>query len=135
MLKKTIKYTDYNGVEREETFYFNLNKAELLQMELGTTGGLGESIKRLTETQDVPELMRLFKKFILQSYGIKSEDGRRFVKSEELSAEFEQTPAFEALYMELVTDDKAGADFMNGIVPKDVMLKAQELDAQGMLPA
>lgn len=118
MLTKTIKYVDFNGTEREETFNFNLSKAEVLELELGTNGGMTELIKSLLDKNNGAELMKLFKKLILTSYGIKSIDGKRFQKSEEISTEFEQTGAYEALFMELVTDQNAAAAFMKGLMPE-----------------
>ena len=120
MLKKTIKYTDYNGVERTEDFYFNLNKAEIMEMQLTTVGGLDTYLKKIISTQDVPTLMRIFKDLVLKSYGVKSDDGRRFIKNEKLREEFEQTEAYSILYMELSTDADAAAAFVNGIIPADV---------------
>ena len=105
MLIKTIKYTDYNGVEREEKFLFNLTKAELMEMELGKTGGLAESIQKIIEIQDTPSLVKIFKDIILKSYGEKSPDGKRFIKIDEngrpLSIQFSQTEAYSELFMEL----------------------------------
>lgn len=120
MYGKKIKFTDYNGVEREETFYFNLNKAELTELQLGTTGGFTALIRRMIETHDQPSLIKIVKQVIRMSYGVKSDDGKRFIKSEQLSDEFEQTEAYVNLYMELATDDKASAEFINGIMPNDV---------------
>lgn len=120
MLKKTIKYTDYNGVERTEDFYFNLNKAEIMEMQLTTVGGLDAYLKKIISTQDVPTLMRIFKDLVLKSYGVKSDDGRRFIKNDQLREEFEQTEAYSILYMELSTDAEAAAAFVNGIIPADV---------------
>lgn len=120
MLKKTIKYTDYNGVERTEDFYFNLNKAEIMEMQLTTVGGLDTYLKKIISTQDVPTLMRIFKDLVLKSYGVKSDDGRRFIKNDQLREEFEQTEAYSILYMELSTDADAAAAFVNGIIPADV---------------
>ncbi len=120
MLKKTIKYTDYNGVERTEDFYFNLNKAEIMEMQLTTVGGLDAYLKKIISAQDMPTLMRIFKDLVLKSYGVKSDDGRRFIKNEKLREEFEQTEAYSILYMELSTDADAAAAFVNGIIPADV---------------
>ena len=120
MLKKTIKYTDYNGVERTEDFYFNLNKAEIMEMQLTTVGGLDAYLKKIISAQDMPTLMRIFKDLVLKSYGVKSDDGRRFIKNEKLREEFEQTEAYSILYMELSTDAEAAAAFVNGIIPADV---------------
>ena len=120
MLKKTIKYTDYNGVERTEDFYFNLNKAEIMEMQLTTVGGLDAYLKKIISAQDMPTLMRIFKDLVLKSYGVKSDDGRRFIKNEKLREEFEQTEAYSILYMELSTNADAAAAFVNGIIPADV---------------
>lgn len=120
MLKKTINYTDYNGTERTEDFYFNLSKAEVMEMELSTTGGLAEMIKRVVATQDQPAIIKIFKDLILKAYGVKSPDGKRFIKSQALCEEFSQTEAYSILFMELATDDKKAAEFVNGIVPADI---------------
>lgn len=120
MLKKTIKFTDYNGVNREEDFYFNLTKAELMEMEMSTSGGLAEMIQKIVATQDAPAIIKIFKDLVLKAYGEKSSDGRRFIKSDEIRASFEQTEAYSILFMELATDADAAAKFINGIVPADV---------------
>lgn len=126
MLKKTITYLDYNGNELTEDFYFNLNKAEIMEMELGTEGGLGESIKKIINAKDTPALIELFKKLILKAYGEKSADGKRFVKSDEISTAFSQTEAYSDLFMELATDDKAASAFVNSIIPADLAKEAQK---------
>lgn len=118
MLKKTITYTDYNGMERTEDFYFNLSKAEVAEMELAKKGGLSEYYKRILAAKDTPAIAAVFKELVLKAYGVKSEDGRRFIKSPEITADFEQTEAYSDLYMELATDDKKATEFFNAIVPK-----------------
>lgn len=124
MIAKTIKYTDYNGVEREEKFLFNLSKAELMEMEMGTTGGLGEMIQKIIETKDTPSIIKIFKELILKAYGEKSADGKRFIKVNDqgvpLSIAFSQTEAYSQLFMELATNDKEAARFVNGIIPSDI---------------
>lgn len=120
MLKKTIKYVDCNEIEREEDFYFNLTEAELMEMEYGTTGGFSEMIKKIIAAQDTPTIMKIFKELLLKAYGEKSPDGKRFVKSEELSTAFSQTEAYSKLFMELAADNVKAADFVNGIIPKSV---------------
>lgn len=124
MLKKTITYNDYNGTERTEDFYFNLSQAEVMEMEMSTTGGLAEMIKNVVAKQDAPSIIKIFKDLILKAYGEKSADGKRFVKSEELATAFSQTEAYSILFTELATDDKAAAAFVNGIVPKEISKKA-----------
>lgn len=117
MLKKTFTYIDYNGVERTEDHYFNLSKAELMEMELSTTGGLAEMINKIVAAQDAPAIVKVFKDLVLKAYGQKSPDGRRFIKSKELADEFSQTEAYSQLFMELATDADAASKFVNGIVP------------------
>lgn len=124
MLKKTIAYTDYNGVERTEDFYFNLTKAELMEMEMGTAGGFAEMVERIIAAQDTPTIIEVFKSMILKAYGVKSPDGKRFVKSEEVVNAFAQTEAYSELFMELATDSKAAAEFVNGIMPKEAAAQA-----------
>ena len=128
MLKKNIKYVDFNGVDRNEDFYFNLSKAELMELEMGTAGGFSEMVKRIIAAQDQPTLMKIFKEFILKAYGEKTADGKRFMKRDEngrpLSEKFEQTEAYSVLYMELITDAQAASEFINGIVPADIAKQA-----------
>lgn len=130
MLKKLIAYTDYNGKERKENFYFSLNKAELMEMELGTVGGMQNLIQLIIDKQDIPEIIKAFKMIILKSYGEKSADGIRFIKSEELSNAFSQTEAYSNLFMELISDAEAAAAFINGIVPADLARKPEDLAVQ-----
>ena len=139
MLKKTIAYTDYNGVERKEDFYFNLSKAEIMEMEMSTSGGLTEMIGKIVAAQDTPAIIKLFKDLVLRAYGEKSLDGKRFVKIDEngipLSRAFSQTEAYSVLFMELATDEEAASEFVNGIVPADVSKAAkEEAKKQNLLP-
>lgn len=117
MLKKTIPYTDYNDVKREEDFYFNLTETELAEMQLEVTGGLDSMLQAIVKAQDIPTIVKLFKQLILKAYGQKSPDGRRFIKSEELSTEFSQTGAYNVLYMELSQDAEKASEFITGIIP------------------
>lgn len=117
MLIKKITYPDYNKVTRTEEFYFNLTQAEVIEMEYTTSGGLSGMIDRLLAAIDLPELVKIFKELILKSYGVKSPDGKRFIKSPELSAEFSQTEAYSKLFMELATNANAASEFINGILP------------------
>lgn len=130
MLKKTITYTDYDGVERTEDFYFNFSEAELMEWQLVTNGGLTSYVQKIVDAKDQPRLITLFKELLLKAYGIKSDDGRRFIKSDKISEEFSQSPAYSILYMELVTDDKVAADFVNGIIPAKLSEQVAEQNSR-----
>lgn len=117
MVIKKIKYKDFNGVEREEEFMFNLTEAEITEMELMTDGGLSDSIKKIIAAQNTPQIIETFKNLLLKSYGQKSADGRLFIKNKKLTEEFTQTNAYSQFFMELATDDKAAIAFINGIIP------------------
>jgi len=117
MLKKTIKFVDYNGVEREEDFHFNLTRAELTEMELSMDGGMTEYIEKIVSEQDGPKMVQLWKDLMLKSYGEKSLDGKYFVKNDKVRDLFSQTEAYSVLFMELATDADLAADFVNGIIP------------------
>lgn len=127
MLKKEITYTDYNDQQRTESFYFNLSKAELAEMQLTVEGGLQTYIQSIIDAKDGASMVKIFKDIILMSYGEKSLDGKRFVKSDEIRAGFEQTEAYSNLFMELITDDKAAAEFLNGILPSDLQAEVQNV--------
>lgn len=123
MISEKITYTDYNGKERTETFYFNLSKAELTELQNSVDGGFGAYLNRIRDAENIPELVKVFKEIILMSYGEKSEDGKYFLKKKngvQLSELFEQTEAYSVLFMKLANDDKAAAQFVNGIIPADV---------------
>lgn len=117
MLKKTMTYVDFNGNERTEDYYFHLSNAELMEMEMSTTGGLTEMIRRIVAEQDAPAIVKTFKDLILKAYGKKSDDGKRFIKNDALREEFSQTEAYSQLFMELATNAEAAAAFVNGIIP------------------
>lgn len=125
MIKKTVTYTDYNGVDRTENFYFNLSEAEVMEMEMGTEGGMSESIQKIVDAKDAPAIIRVFKDLVLKAYGVKSDDGRRFIKSKELSESFSQTEAYSQIFMELATDADAATKFVNGIVPQKMAQQAK----------
>lgn len=129
MLKKTITYTDYNGTERTEDFYFNFSKAEIIEMELSTAGGLTEMIKKIVATKDSPSLIKIFKDLVLKAYGEKSADGKRFIKSEEIAAAFSQTEAYSQLFMDLATDADAAVKFLTGVIPADASQKEEIVKA------
>lgn len=120
MYAKKIAYTDYNGNQREDVFYFNLNKAEIMEMELGVIGGMTQYINKMIAQEDGPGLAQFYKDMILKAYGEKSLDGKRFIKNQELRENFEQTDAYSELYMELVTDVDKASEFVRGIMPAQV---------------
>lgn len=128
MLKKTMTYTDFDGNERTEDFYFNLTKAELLEMEVSAEGGMQQSIKKIIDSRNGKEIANIFKDIILKSYGEKSLDGKHFMKSKEIADAFKNTQAYSDLYMELATDDEKAAAFINGIIPKDYQMDEKELE-------
>jgi hypothetical protein len=121
VLKKTIKYTDFNGEEAQEDFLFHLSKAELVELEMSHEGGFVESMQKVVEAEDNKTIIAEFKKIILQSYGKKSMDGKRFIKNQTMRDEFESSEAYSTLFMELVTDTDAAIEFMNGIIPGDLV--------------
>lgn len=124
MFKDKVTYTDYNGVEREEEFFFNLNEAELFEMQNSVRGGLTEKVKKIMETKNTPEIIKLFKEIMQMSYGVKSDDGRRFIKNKEVLDEFTQTEAYSKIYMKLATDSDYAAKFINEIIPKEISDRA-----------
>lgn len=119
MIKKTITYTDYNGNQRTESFWFNLTKAEVTRMEMSVQGGMAEMIDRIIDAQDAPSLISTFETMIQKSYGVKTPDGRGFIKRPEDLEAFMATEAYSELFMELVTNATAAAEFVNGIMPND----------------
>lgn len=130
MFKKTIKYTDYLGNDREEEFYFDLSPAELTELELSTDGGLSAMIQKIIKAKDMPSLIATFKKLVLMSYGEISNDGRRFIKNDDVRIGFSQTPAYSILFMELATNENAATEFVNGIIPQKEIneLKQKQLE-------
>jgi len=120
MIKKTLTYTDYNGNERTETFYFNLNKAEITELEVSHKGGLVSYMEQIIAAEDNSQIINIFKEIIKKSHGVKSEDGRRFIKNEETLANFMQTNAYSELFIELVKDADVAAAFITGLVPEKI---------------
>ena len=118
MIAKTMTYKDFNNVERTETFYFNLTPAEAIEMEVMESGGLGVYIDRIIQEQDAKKIIEIFKDLILRSYGVKSNDGKHFLKDEKLRAAFASTNAYSDLFMQLATDADMASAFLNGIVPQ-----------------
>lgn len=133
MFKKTVTYTDYNGVERTEDFYFNLSKAELMEMELSKDGGMIAFIRKIVQEKRTSKLSELFKDLLLKSYGQKSEDGKRFIKNDELREEFTQTEAYSDIYMELATDADAAVNFVKGIMPSDLAKEIGDIKPEDIM--
>lgn len=137
MLKKTITYEDYDGNKRTEDFYFNLSKAEILEMEVGIDGSMREKLIRIVNENNPGRIIETFKEILLKAYGVKSGDGKRFIKSKEVLDEFVQTEAYTTLYMQLATDADFAVEFVNGILPKEIVeemnkpeVKQQVLEAK-----
>lgn len=130
MLKKPITYTDFLGETHTEDFYFNLSAPEIVEMEVDGTGSLSDNLKDIIASGDGARIMRTFKDIIRRSYGVRSEDGRRFIKEPEAFAEFEQTGAYAQLFMELVTDAGAAVEFVTGILPSDLVEKMNKADEE-----
>lgn len=120
MIKWPITYTDYNDKTRTEDFYFNLTKAEIMEMEFSVNGGFGEMMQRIVDAEDIPSIVKVFKDLILRSYGEKSADGKRFIKNDELKDSFAQSEAYSVLFTELATNTESAIKFVNGIVPQDM---------------
>lgn len=125
MYKKTIEYNDYNGVARKEDHFFNLSKAEITEMEMSVDGGFAEKIQKIVQAQNAPAIIEVFKDLILKAYGVKSDDGRRFMKVDPTTGikyadMFAETEAYSILFMELAMDADKAAEFINGIVPSDM---------------
>ena len=133
MYKKTITYEDYNGDKVTEDFYFNLTKAELLEMNFQASGGLENYARSIINTRDTATMMQIYKDLLLKAYGVKTPDGKHFMKTEQIRIEFECSPAYSELYTELLTSDKSAAEFFNGIIPKELEKDPQlkQLFAEG----
>lgn len=129
MLKKTITYKDFNDEEVSEDFFFHLSKAELVELEMSHKGGLSTALERIIAAEDNQSIISEFKNIILAAYGKRSDDGKRFIKNQELRDEFTSTEAYSTLFMELVTDTDAATEFINGIIPQDMVAEAQKLIA------
>lgn len=126
MIKKTVTFTDFDGNKRTEDFYFHLTEQELTEWELSVDGGLSGVLTRIVNSQDTKMLIGIFKDLLIKSYGVKTPDGRGFVKNEEVLNNFTCTQAFSDIYMELATDDKAAAEFVNGVMPSSLAEKAKK---------
>ena len=134
MYKITETYTDYDDNQRTEDFYFNQSEAELTDLQFSVSGGLAGMIDKIIKTNDMPKLVELFRELIQKAYGEKSNDGRRFIKSPELTKEFTETVAYSQIYMRLATDSKAAQEFINKVVPKSMKDKMQQANQQNVVP-
>lgn len=130
MLKKTITYEDYDGNERTEDFYFNLNEAELTELRLSRNGGIEKMLERIVKEQDAPTIIATVKEIMLKAYGKKSDDGRTFMKSADISHEFECTEAFNEIFMEICKSPEDAANFFNGLLPAKLQKAIAEQEAK-----
>lgn len=134
MIKKTVTYEDFNDESQTETFYFHLNKADVIRME-ARLNGIRETLERLVLTRDGKEIMSIVEDIILSSYGERSEDGSRFFKSPEKAAEFKASEAYSELLFELVTDADKASEFINGLLPEKLLKQAKEMEEKEEAPA
>lgn len=126
MLTKTITYTNYNGEKRTKNFYFNLTRTELAKMELTSKAGMEATIKQMVNEDDRAKIIELFEKIVLGAYGEKSSDGEEFLKSKEIVDRFVSHPAYDVLFMELISSDKAMSDFINAVIPNDLAAEVEK---------
>lgn len=133
MIKKTITFTDYNGNEKTKDYYFNLTKAEIAEMYFSESGSFVDYIHRIVESEDGKKIIEVYKELLLKSYGEKSLDGEYFMKSDEMRKKFACSEAYSKLFMELATDDKAAAEFINGVVPKSIVDKAKSTESSNAI--
>ena len=130
MIKKTITYVDYNDQERTEDFYFNLTQAEIVEWHTDTPGGLADYVRKITSEQNHASIVKMFKELVLKSYGEKSPDGRRFMKSEAIAEAFSQTEAYSQIFMELAQSAELAAEFVNGIASRKAAVRPPVLAKQ-----
>lgn len=129
MLKKTVQYEDFNGDMVKEDIYFNLTKAELVEMEINEEGGMAAMLERVAKSKDGKLIMATFKNILLSAYGVKSDDGRKFQKTQEIRDEFASSLAYDAIFFELVTNDESAAEFVNGLAPKNLREDVEKASA------
>ena len=134
MIKKTIAYKDYDGNDVEKDFYFNLTKAELIELEVGEKDGLAETIRDLVDESDLKQIIDMFKRIILMSVGVKSPDGRRFIKNDEIRADFMDSPAYSELFMELAANPESAGAFVRGLLPTDMQANIDKAEEVVELP-
>lgn len=127
MFKHTIKFTDYDDVEREEDYYFNLSKAELMRMEMSQYGGMEALLQKIVKEQDTKRVYNMFEEIVQKAYGVKSDDGKQFIKNEEILNRFVQSEAYSELIMQMLNDPDFANKFIRGCFPKDIQA---EMDKQ-----
>lgn len=130
MYSRKVKYEDYDGNQREDECFFNLNKAELLELQMSWDGGLEKVLEKIVAEHDQKRMIEMFKMIMLKSYGQKSLDGKRFIKNAQITEEFTQTEAYSELFMLFATDADAASEFINGIIPKSLVEETKKLEAE-----
>jgi hypothetical protein len=135
VLKREITYEDFNGEKNTDTFYFNITKFEILDLEASYEGGLEATIGKYVKDQNIKGLLDAFRKVILFAYGERSEDGKRFIKNDKIREEFSQTAAYDELLTELATDPDKADVFIKGIIPKDVASEINKAQSVPLPPA
>lgn len=128
MLKKTITYTDYDGMERTEDFWFNLSKTELTKLDAELPGGVLGVLRKIIDKKDRKALVDFIETLILRSYGEKTLDGKRFVKTPDMAEEFMQTPAYDELFMSILSDTDSQTNFINGVIPQSMAKEIEQTD-------
>ena len=128
MLKNTITYTDYDGMERTEDFWFNLSKTELTKLDAELPGGVLGVLRKIIDKKDRKALVDFIETLILRSYGVKTLDGKRFVKTPEMAEEFMQTPAYDELFMSILSDTDSQTSFINGVIPQSMAKEIEQTD-------
>ena len=134
MFKKTITYSDFDGQSRTEDHYFNLSKAELIEMEMTTQGGYGRKMEAAIKAGEKSEIFKLIKELIVKSYGIKSPNGKTFIKSAEITNEFLQSEAYSVFLMDIISDAGKLSEFFNKIMPSDLRAQVEKMKKDGQLP-
>lgn len=132
MLKREIKFEDFNGNQTSEICYFNLSKPEIIMLEASHETGFGNFLQRLLESNNNAQLVQQFREIILMAYGEKSEDGKHFLKSEERKNLFSQSAAYEELFMELASDPDILMEFIKGVFPKDIVVQIDQAQVDEM---
>lgn len=134
MIKKLITYTDFNGAQQTDELYFNLSKAELTELQVSVNDGLDKQLKEIVTNGNAAEIIKMLKTIIAKSYGIRSEDGKRFIKREELSRDFLDSAAYDELFIQLASDPNAAMEFIKGILPADIAREVEKAQAQENKP-